>query len=183
MSLGFSFFILSIIALWVFIGSKGNWLTKALLISSILYFFGSVNSSMDSFSGWPTNDSLPEKFQVYWFVIDEPNLANNNPGKIYIWIIDIGEKKEYSNYGCNGLFLSFEEDHYGKPRVYKIKYSTKMHKRLQDILPSLLRGATVLGGKRQSKDDDTGAISELNDSDVSDEFMLYDLPEVLIQSK
>ena len=183
MNLAFGFFILSAIALWIFIGSKGNWVTKALLISAILYFFGSVNSSMDSFSGWPTNDSLPEKFQVHWFVVDEPNLANNNPGKIYIWIVDIGEEEERGSHGCNGLFLSFEEDHNGEPRVYEIKYSTKMHKRLQDVMPSLLRGAPVLGGKPKKKTDDTGVISELNDSDVSDEFMLYDLPEISVEPK
>ena len=181
MNLSLSFFILSAIILWMFINTKGRWLPKAIAISLVLYFFASIDNSMDSFSGWPTKDSMPDKFQIHWVVIDEPNIANNNPGKIYIWAIDITEHKDDDMYGCDGVFLNFKKRHHGEPRVYEIKYSEEMHEKLQGVMPDLKRGTPVLGGRPVEAESDTGG--QKSDLTESDEFILYSLPEVFLQPK
>tara|TARA_B100000131_G_scaffold323122_1_gene379966 strand:- start:4412 stop:4963 length:552 start_codon:yes stop_codon:yes gene_type:complete len=183
MNLSLSFFILSVIILWMFIRVKGQWLPKAIAISLVLYFFASIDNSMDSFSGWPTKDAVPDKFQIHWVIIDEPNRANNDPGKIYLWATDIGEHKEDQDlYGCSGLFLNFKKKYHGEPRVYEIEYSEEMHENLQDAMPNLKKGIPLLAGKPKNTDSDTGSngSSELTDSD---EFILYSLPEVFMQPK
>ena len=181
MNLSLSFFILSAIVLWIFISTKGRWLPKAIAISLVLFFFASINNSMDSFSGWPTKDSVPSKFQIHWATIDEPNAASNNLGKIYIWVTDISEHKSESPYGCDGAFLSFKSNHHGEPRAYEVDYSEEMHKRLQDVMPSLKRGDPVLGGRPVRQDSDSGG--QPNNLTESDEFILYSLPEVFMQPK
>jgi hypothetical protein len=181
MNLSLSFFILSAIILWIFISTKGKWLPKAIAISLVLYFFVSIENSMDSFSGWPTKDSVPDKFQIHWVVIDEPNYANDNPGKIYIWATDISEHKNDNTYGCDGGYLNFKNNHHGEPRVYYIEYSEEMHERLQGVMPNLKRGVPVLGGKPTGPDSDTGG--QKSNLAEGDEFILYSLPEVFMQPK
>ena len=78
MSIALTFFIISSLLLWIVIGSKGHWGLKAVTIAFVLYFCLSINLSLSNLLGWPSDQSLPEEFQVHWIEIKEPNKSNCN---------------------------------------------------------------------------------------------------------
>ena len=177
-SIGGAFFILVSIMLWVFITSKGNWAVKAALITSILYVFSSINNSTDSFYGWPSEASVPDKFQIHWVIINEPNRANDDPGSIYVWLTDI-ESESAESSGCNGAYINFKKNHSGQPRAYVMPYSVEKHESLEEAMSMIRDGNTVLAGKPNGELDGDQS-EELSESD---DFIIYKLPEVLLQPK
>ena len=75
MSISLAFFVLASLLLWFIIGSKGRWSVKALVIACVLYSCLSINLSLDNLFGWPSNQSMPEAFQVHWIKIKD--MANS----------------------------------------------------------------------------------------------------------
>ena len=116
--------------------------------------------------------------QIHWVIISEPNRANNDPGRIYVWLTDIGDKDSRSS-GCNGAYINFERKHDGQPRAYVMPYSVEKHKALEEAMSMIKGGSTVLAGRPgvEPKGDQSEALSE------SDDFIIYKLPEVLLQPK
>ncbi len=174
MGLTISFIILSTLILWQIIGSKGHWAIKAFIMFLSLYLLLSVDASIDRFGGWPTKDPLPDKFQVHWFIVEEPNVVDGFDGKIYIWVTDIGNESDISEW--KKFLLIFEDNHDGEPRVYEVPYSIDVHERLDLSLNILKGGGVVLGGKANVKQGG----SEGNEEQ---ELIFYDLPEVFLENK
>ena len=69
MSIPLAFFILSALLLWLIIGVKGRWSVKALVISLVLYSCLSIDFSLANLTGWPSDQSLPDNFQVHWIKV------------------------------------------------------------------------------------------------------------------
>ena len=137
------FILIATLILWFVIGSKGHWLSKAVIILLSLYFCLSVGFSINNFVGWPTNESLPPKFLVHWAVIDEPDAKSGEEGNIYIWIkpLSVEEKNRDS---WNNYLLSFYEGG-SKPRAYRLPYSRELHEQAQEVIGMIMQGQGVGG--------------------------------------
>ena len=153
MSISLAFFVLASLLLWFIIGSKGRWSVKALVIACVLYSCLSINLSLDNLFGWPSNQSMPEAFQVHWIKIKEPDKRTGEKGYIYVWATDLsGEQPETSGWkGLKGYFVSFDNYDPTEPRAYRLDYSKEGHERAQGALSSLMGGGKV-GGKNNGKD-------------------------------
>ena len=152
MSIPFAFFILSSLLLWLLIGAKGHWLLKASVISFVLYFCLSIDFSLENLLGWPSDQSLPEKFQVHWIEIKEPNKKTREPGAIYVWDTNLNqnEKKDESG-GWRKLFVSVQNYDPREPRAYRIAYSKEDHKEADKALGLIKGGSKVGGGNGKGK--------------------------------
>ncbi|HVS85014.1 MAG TPA: hypothetical protein VHD91_05245 [Gaiellaceae bacterium] len=72
-------------------------------------------------AGWPSVAALPAHAQLHWAVVDEPDPATSDPGRIYLWL-DVGA---------------------AKPRAYSLPYSRQMHEQVQRALVQLKRGRPI----------------------------------------
>lgn len=130
------FLILVVSMLWVVIHLKGNWLIKAVLTCIIPCYSVIVWYSIPTFAGWASNDKLPDKFELKWVVIEEPNC--NSVGSIYVWVISVEQQSSF-------LTLLGYNASASEPRAYKIPYSRTMHEHLSKMLTLIIDGRIVVG--------------------------------------
>ena len=64
--------------------------------------------------GWPSEARVPERFQLHWATVVEPDKLNGVPGSIYLWIEGLDETKDVA----------------GMPRAYRVPYSRELAARI-----------------------------------------------------
>tara|TARA_R110002020_G_scaffold29767_11_gene94009 strand:- start:11666 stop:12142 length:477 start_codon:yes stop_codon:yes gene_type:complete len=99
---------------------------KALLlifIPMVLFLTGATYFSVNGLLGFPTIQSLPEKFLIKSHIIDEENNI------IYLWVIDIKNP-----------------DH--KPRAHTIDFSMKLMKQLEETKRKRDKGIPIIGERK-----------------------------------
>ena len=141
-----AFVIISAILLWFVIGSKGNWLLKAVVIAATLCFSLGMWNSVEGLQGWPTKEPLPAKFLLHWAVIEEGNKQTDTPGNIYLWVEDMADKNENPNW-----FSFLPKQMTDKPRVYKVPYSRAVHEQLQKAMEGMKKGKRFVGENKNGK--------------------------------
>tara|TARA_B100000287_G_scaffold421189_1_gene461544 strand:+ start:265 stop:669 length:405 start_codon:yes stop_codon:yes gene_type:complete len=104
---------------------------------------------------------MPEKMSIHWVIIKEPNKTTGFKGKIYVL------SESVANNDGNFLARAFG---YGskriEPRLYGLKYSRKLHEKLEEgVMKKLRMGVPVMGkftkpegknGKSKGKGDKKG---------------------------
>ena len=149
MSIALTFFIISSLLLWIVIGSKGHWGLKAVTIAFVLYFCLSINLSLSNLLGWPSDQSLPEEFQVHWIEIKEPNKRTGDKGCVYVWATG-SEGEHHKTDGWRTLLVYFQNYDPTEPRAYRLNYSRELHERSQEALGKIKNGEGV-GGKNNGR--------------------------------
>jgi hypothetical protein len=171
-----SFIALSSLVLWFVIGSRGIWGLKMVAIASSIYLMLSIAGSMDEFRGWPTVSSMPEKFQVHWVIIDEPNYAMGHEGAIYIWATP-NENGSIERDGWMSWLVLFRDDNDGHPRAYKIPYGVRTHERLEPMMAKIKDGDRIIGMNLTEEGDGS------EEGDSLQDLIFYDFPKVKMQQK
>lgn len=137
-----SFVILSAVLLWFVIGARGYWWVKMIVMAVTLFFSIAMWNSLEDLLGWPTQKSLPDKFQVHWAVVDEPSKITRSQGGIYLWVKNLSPSKDNS-------FLSFiPEDLKKESRLHKMPYTRTMHEQMNKVLGELKKGKKFIGEKK-----------------------------------
>lgn len=135
------FLILATILLWFFINSKGRLSIKVGLTLLAGYYSLVTWHSLGSYKGWPSDDKMPEEFQLHWIVVKEPNKKTSDPGMIYVWLTTPDtESKNIFN------FLGYKSSDM-EPRIFKVPYSIKMHEQAEKARGMLMKGKVVRGKK------------------------------------
>ena len=115
-----------------------NWKIKLIIIVFSLAVYVFTYQGMMSFAGWPSEKVLPDKFQIHWTHVKEPDKFSDADGAIYIWIEELDEYNVPQ----------------GIPRSYKLPYTPPLEEEILDVQASLERGedksATV---KKLNKDE------------------------------
>jgi hypothetical protein len=145
MMITIAFLVISALILWFIIGSKGQWGIKAATISLALYFCLSIGLSLENLAGWPSGQELPEKFEVHWIVIKEPNKKTGEKGAVYIWARDIEPQEK------DGWWLQFSSNDRDEPRVYQVPYSRELHEQSEGAMEKIKAGGKVGGKKGDGK--------------------------------
>jgi hypothetical protein len=134
-----SFLLLATIACLVLINSDNPFLKAGLVITTIwwaiaMYFIPS------HFAGFPKQvDILPHNAWVLSYKIVEP--LGNNQGGMYFWVIEKYEN-DLKVHRYNPM-MAFRVINSKEPRAYKLPYSRKMHKQLEQAQ----KNAGQRGGK------------------------------------
>lgn len=122
-------------ALWIIIGCKGWWWLKALTVVVALWFSTFLWGSLGTIKGWPTTESVPDKYELKWVVIKEPNKITNDPGAIFLWMIDLHAKSKEA----------------GVPRVHEVPYSKELHQQANKAMGKIGKGGKFFGSKDGGK--------------------------------
>jgi len=94
-------------------------LTALLPLIYLLHWLGLQNSA-----GWPSDQILPERFELISADIIEPNPLNSIKGKINLWV---------------------RPDQSEQPRAYALPYSRALHKKLFETKQRIKQGHTQFG--------------------------------------
>ena len=136
--IAFALFINVILLLWFIIGSKGYWWVKVPVIAITMILSIGIWNSVNDLKGWPSDQALPQKFQVYWIIIEEPNPRQDDPGAIYVWAKDLDPQP-------GGWWIFHSMDESGEPRAHRLPYSEQLKKQSRQILKGLKAGGSFKG--------------------------------------
>jgi hypothetical protein len=103
---------------WFLVDVKGRWPLKILLTVLLAFFSLETWRALDSYSGWPSGETIPQRGLLYDVIVREPNPKTNDPGAIFLWIVPLGQDdpEPFSYRPISG-----------EPRAYKLPYSRPSH--------------------------------------------------------
>lgn len=110
------------------LATRWHWSLKAAMVLMASGFFIFNSQTLRGLSGWPAEDSLPEKFVFLSAVFDEPSPARNHPGAIYIWLNPMKDNQPLA-----------------LPRVFRLPYEKDLHRILGDGIQKAREGNTQMG--------------------------------------
>ena len=99
---------------------------KALVMVGVtgLYFW--ADAALDGVWGWPSRQSLPERFVLLAAVIEEP--TKTNAGALYVWVNALENGKPAR-----------------QPRAYRLPYSKDLHALLDEGMKKVRQGVSQMG--------------------------------------
>ena len=129
---GLSYAVLAVLLLSLNLASRWHWGIKASAIALTTAFFGISYASITGLVGWPAGARLPERFQLDWGTVVEPDKLNGAPGAIYLWVETIDE---------NNLPA-------GVPRAFRVLYSRELAERVGHARERIEQGIDQAGTAR-----------------------------------
>ncbi len=102
----------------------------AILAASLLYV--GVFFATQRLLGWSAPVAVPERFQVLWTRVIEPNPSRNNPGAIHLWVEELDESNLPS----------------GEPRAFRLPYSVDLARNVSAAQKEIEEGRPQ-GGRAQ----------------------------------
>lgn len=110
-------------------------LPRPLKIAAILAasaFYVLVFFATQGLLGWSAPVAVPDRFQVLWTRVIEPNPARNEPGAVHLWLEELDDANLPS----------------GVPRAYLLPYSTDLARRVSTAQEEIEKGHPQ-GGRSQ----------------------------------
>ena len=99
---------------------------KLLLAALCLGFYLWHYNTLHAFLGWPSDDELPEHFELVSAFTVEPDLKTDHPGGIYLWLRDL------------------DNDHL-LPRSFRLPYQKQLHRQVDDTINRQRQGERLVG--------------------------------------
>ena len=108
---------------------------KIALIAGMGAFNVAVFFWSQSLLGWSAGTAMPERFQVLWTRVIEPNASKQFPGAIHLWVEALDERNIPS----------------GEPRAYVVPYSSALARKTAEAQSEIKKG-NAQGGKAGAVD-------------------------------
>ena len=145
-----------------------HWLIKSSMIIITTFFYILTYDSFKNLIGWPSSDSLPDRFRLVAAQIYEPNALISSEGSIFLWITDMDNLAGLST-----------------PRSYSIKYNKDVHERISKALVSLKNGIPQMGENvdENKKNIISSVLKKEKASTVSSKLNFFDMPNQLLPEK
>lgn len=99
---------------------------KLMLAAFSLGFYLWHYHALQGYLGWPAADGMPERFELISSFTVEPDLKNDEPGGIYIWIRDLDRNQSI-------------------PRSFHLPYRKELHRKVDDTLQKQRQGERFVG--------------------------------------
>jgi hypothetical protein len=129
---GLSYVMLAVLLLSLNLASRWHWGIKASAITLTTAFFGISYASITGLVGWPSGTRLPERFQLDWGTVVEPDKLDGSAGAIYLWVEALDE---------NNLPA-------GVPRAFHVPYSRELADRIVRARERIEQGTDQVGTAR-----------------------------------
>jgi len=105
---------------------------KVALIALMTAFYVGVFFFSQSLLGWASASAVPERFQVLWTRVVEPNPSQQEAGAIYLWIEALDERNLPS----------------GKPRAFVLPYSPALADKVATAQTEIKKGNPQAGTRQ-----------------------------------
>ena len=152
------------------IGPRWAWWVKATGIIVTTAFFILSYYAIVALMGWPVDARMPERFQLLWAKVNEPNKLLNRPGSVFLWV----EELDNSNIPM------------GTPRAFRLPYTVPLDESVNDALGKISDGEEMAGmaedaDERDQEPEDPDLLAELQER--LDEGGYADPDELLIDDQ
>lgn len=130
------------IALW----NRIAWWIKAASIVVTFGFFFVTYLSVRHMLGWPTSEQLPDRFELLWAFVQEPDEATRHPGAIYVWAMKLpgeGPIDAAEVYTPGAIDTRVAADQ--MPRAYRLVYERSAHEEVHEAVVNLIQGTRQIG--------------------------------------
>jgi hypothetical protein len=107
-------------------------LAKVAAIVAASVFYVAVFFATQRLLGWSAPVAVPERFQVLWTRVIEPNPSRNNPGAIHLWVEELDDANLPS----------------GEPRAFRLPYTVELARRISSAQAEIEEGRPQ-GGRAQ----------------------------------
>lgn len=107
-------------------------LAKAGLVASMTAFYAVVFFFSQGLLGWAAASAVPERFQVLWTRVVEPNPSQQSPGAIYLWVEELDERNIPS----------------GEPRAFIVPYSAALADKVSTAQAEIKKGNPQAGTRQ-----------------------------------
>jgi hypothetical protein len=102
--------VVSLLLLSLNLTSRWAWPVKAGAIVVTTGFFAWSYLAISGMLGWATTAPLPERFQLVWAKVVEPDKLRSDPGVVYMWVEALDENNVPSD----------------RPRAFRLPYSDEL---------------------------------------------------------
>jgi hypothetical protein len=131
-----AYVVMSVLLLWTGLTSPLRWWVKAAAIVVSSAFFVEVFFATESLRGWPGTDRLPDRFQLLWTRVVEPDPKMRDAGSIFLWVEQVDE---------NNVPL-------GTPRSYRVGYSKPLEDKVLKARDEIMSGNPQEGTAEDMED-------------------------------
>jgi len=100
------------------------WGVKALAVVATSAFYVVVFFRTQGLLGWSAHEAVPARFQLLWARTVEPDLADNVPGAIHLWLEELDDANLPS----------------GEPRAYRLPYSQTLARKVEAARVEIMAG-------------------------------------------
>ena len=128
-----SYVVIAVLLLSLNLASSWHWGIKALAIVITTGFFGVSYISIGELIGWPAQARMPDRFQLHWATIAEPDKLNGLPGSIFLWVEALDDSNMLA----------------GTPRAFRVPYSRELADRIGRAKERIEQGADQAGTARE----------------------------------
>ena len=141
-----SYAVLGVVLLVLGLRSPYKWWIKgaAIIITSAFFVIGFYKTR--ALLGWPGTDAMPDKFQLLWVRVLEPNRAYQEPGAIFLWVEALDENNVPS----------------GTPRSYKLKYTAPLAEKAEKAKEQIISGNQQQGTAQDMQSEDGRETTDAN---------------------
>jgi hypothetical protein len=127
-----SYVIVTVRLLSLNLASLWHWGIKAAAVAITTAFFGVSYLSIAGLIGWPSESRVPERFQLHWATVVEPDKLDGVPGSIYLWVEALDENNIPA----------------GTPRAFRVPYSRELADRIGHAKERIEQGKEQAGTAR-----------------------------------
>src|SRR3954464_903545 len=133
LGLSFGYAMLGALLLLALTRAKLPWSVKvgAVVVTSVFYIM--VYYRTQGLLGWSSYQPLPARFQLLWARSVEPNLAQDEPGAVHLWV----EELDDANFPS------------GVPRAYRRPYSSALARKAESARAEIASGRPQGGRAEQ----------------------------------
>lgn len=166
LGLALTYVALAALMLGIFLFTRLSVWIKFLCVIVVSGFYFMTYQSLQGMLGWPTQQQLPEQFQLMASSITEPDGSTGEKGRIHIWgtaFIDNKPAKE--------------------PRSYELPYDLDLHAALDEALRKQRRGNVQLGRRLEKINDEKRPTDTSRYGELRQRIEFFDLPDPELPEK
>jgi hypothetical protein len=124
--------VIAVLLLSLNLSSRWHWSVKAAAIAVTSGFFAVSYASIAGLIGWPSEARMPDRFQLHWATVVEPDKVDGLPGSIYLWVEALDENNIPA----------------GMPRAFRVPYSRELADRIGRAKERIEQGKEQAGTAR-----------------------------------
>lgn len=161
-----AYVLIALLLLSINLYSRWSWPVKAATIIVTSAFYAVTYFSVPGLLGWPTSESLPEKFKLNAVQVVQPDKLSGDEGAIYLWVTAIRELKPGT-----------------VPRAYRLPYSDPLYEKVNEARIKMNKGMQQVGEYKKPEGDVKILENGTRTGQVSSPVKFYDLPDPLFPDK